>query len=363
MRIVLYLICLMVSLKIEANPAEFEIIEKQNISLLSSSTAPRSEPLQWFIPAKSYWLKKYHEEQVLYRHKVHLNELGLRITASDVKKARYKKHLFFVGCSITLGQGVEDQQTFSYLVSQALEDYQVRNAGFRGAGIQDLHYFWKYLDLKQLSSQEEGILVVTLIPDHFSRLRLGWRYLDWAFPFATHYEVSENELHFKGLVSETWSYKWSQVIKKLGLSYWWLRLSHFHSGHLMRQGLAKMPILLRELKHEYLKQFPKGRFIVTWMRDDFIPMEKERSQFYGSLKQENIEFWPAEKNKDVDELLKTKRWHIPHDGHPTPLAHRKYSDQLIRQINCQKQNSIHTHCTNRNMSQKLDLQHRSTKSL
>lgn len=347
MKLALFGLALFFTTQVTANPADFEIIESQNISLLASSTAPRSEPLRWFVPAKSYWLRKNHKEKELYRHKVHLNEFGLRVTASDGKKADFKNHLFFVGCSITMGQGVEDHQTFSYLASQSLKDHQVRNLGFRGAGIQDLYYFWKHLDFKQLSAAEEGMLVVTLIPDHFSRLMLGWRYLDWAFPFATFYEVSEQELQFKGLVSETLVYQWSQVVKRWGLSYWWLRLSHFHSDYLMHQGLNRMPVLLQALKTEYLKRFPRGRFIVTWMRDDFIPMEKERNEFYSALKIKGIEFWPAPKNAEVDEILRNKKWHIPHDGHPTPLAHKLYSTQLIREVTNQTQNSIRTHYTNR----------------
>lgn len=324
------------SFKLNANPAELEIIEKQDISLLSSSIAPQNEPLRWFIPAKSYWLTKNHNNNELYRNKVHLNELGLRITASDEKKGHFEKHLFFVGCSFTMGQGVENYETFSYQVSKVLPHYQVRNFGFRGAGIQDLLYFWQHLDLQQLSSQKEGLLIITLIPDHFSRLTLGWRYLDWAFPFATNYEVTDQEAIFKELLSQSWKYRWANQIKDWGLSYWWLRMTHAHSLYLIKQSIPKMPVVLESIKKEYLKRYPRGRFIVTWMLDDLITPMREREMFYKGLKERNIEYWEAKNNFEVNELITKNEWHISHDDHPTNHAHKLYAKELIQKIKYSK---------------------------
>ena len=58
-----------------------------------------------------------------------------RVTGfSDFSIPLIRKKLFFYGCSFTYGMGVDDQQTFPFLIQKKLQDWQVYNYGVPAYG-------------------------------------------------------------------------------------------------------------------------------------------------------------------------------------------------------------------------------------
>lgn len=92
----------------------------------------------------------------------------------------------FLGCSITFGVGVEDNETIPSQFAKYAPDYFPVNAGFSGYGLQ---HIWLQLTEEAFLNKlphKNGIVVYTFIDDHINRLKgtpavlTGWNYpLPW----------------------------------------------------------------------------------------------------------------------------------------------------------------------------------------
>lgn len=205
--------------------------------------------------------------------------------------------------------------------------------GLRGAGVQDHVYFWRALTFPEIFPEQEGLMVYTLIPNHFERLVRSWRYLNWAFPHYVVFKQRKEELVYEGVLADKFSFKWTNLMKRLGLNYWWLRLSSHHSDYQTNNAGSQMAQMILELKKAYLLQYPKGRFVVTWMRQPLMKEHRKYSFFKQDLARLGLEYWePIQDDKLINEAVQTMKWEIPRDGHPTALANFLYSNFLIKRI-------------------------------
>lgn len=219
-------------------------------------------PLVWIPKARKYRLRKINKGSTVYDNIINFNKHGFRVTES--KGINQSKHLFLNGCSATFGQGLKDHESFPYLLSKELKSWNVVNMGLRGSRVQDHMYFWRAFNFPEIFPQTQGMMIYTLIPDHFERLVRSWRYLGWAFYFSTVFKEQNSEFIYDGILADKWDYSWSRLMKKTQTSYyWWLRLSSYHSDYLLKNSESKMALMLLDLKRTYLKQYPKGKFVVT----------------------------------------------------------------------------------------------------
>jgi hypothetical protein len=112
--------------------------------------------------------KRYVGGKLLFDVAVSTDENGLRITPPAPQA---KESILFFGCSYTFGHGVNDSETFPYLVGAATAGkYAVYNFGFNGYGpnqmLAALQSGWAETVVRQ-----PPILVVYLaIPDHVRRV-------------------------------------------------------------------------------------------------------------------------------------------------------------------------------------------------
>ncbi|MEQ1723429.1 MAG: hypothetical protein ABL930_09655, partial [Pseudobdellovibrio sp.] len=95
----------------------------------------------------------------------------------DAKSRRFTKHntsaskknLILLGCSFTLGSGLNDLETFPFYLSELRPNYNVFNLGIYGAGandiLDDLNSFKRFEDI----SKAGGIVLYTGIYDHIER--------------------------------------------------------------------------------------------------------------------------------------------------------------------------------------------------
>lgn len=84
-------------------------------------------------------------DKIIYDVNYTSNEEGWRITPVHPQAT---KAVVFFGCSFTIGQGVNDKDTYPYKVGQMLgTDYQVFNYGFHGYGT---HQFLSFLESGRL---------------------------------------------------------------------------------------------------------------------------------------------------------------------------------------------------------------------
>lgn len=300
--------------------------------ILPKVTIEDKRPLEWFPKTSKYRLWKQDKNGIVYDTIVNLNKHGFRVT-SQKSKFENNKHLFFVGCSATFGEGLQDDQTFPYLVSNHFDGRKVVNMGLRGTGVQDHVYFWRALNFPEIYPQSEGMMIYTIIPDHFARLVRTWSYLNWAFPYSTVFKEKSLQMIYDGTVEDKWSYSISKWLKKAHLDYWWLRLSHFYSNYQVKNAGNDVARMLLELKTTYLKRYPKGRFVLNWMRQPIMLDEEGYTNFKMKLAELDIEYWePPANDKLILESLEKNTWHIKRDGHPTPYAHQLHYQFLSKHL-------------------------------
>jgi hypothetical protein len=81
----------------------------------------------------------------------------------------HKKNILLIGCSLTFGTGVNDNETTAYHLKQKMPNYNIYNLGLPGGGLSDiLDDITKGNRLKFLS-KKGGAVVYYFIYDHFER--------------------------------------------------------------------------------------------------------------------------------------------------------------------------------------------------
>ncbi len=271
--------------------------------------------------------KKITDGEVVRQNFAYHDTYGFRITGKRKLDAVRDRHLFLNGCSWTYGSGVESEATFAALLEEQLKTFRVVNMGARGGGLNEALYIWRNFFWDKVYPEERGILIYTLFSDHFERVTRTWRYLHWAPPFSPNFD---KKLEHSFPSYQFWDFKVAKLIKGAHLDEWWLRLtSHFNAGNPQEFNAVVVRYLLA-IKAEYLRRFPRGRFVVTWMNFINSPSftEKETPAFLRALDDAGIEYWqPSPKLQHP-----LQDYTIPRDGHPSALANREHAEFLLGKI-------------------------------
>ncbi|MBY0516427.1 MAG: hypothetical protein K2P81_05935 [Bacteriovoracaceae bacterium] len=320
-------------------PSQVEPLEWQEPHILSHDKGTDLRPLAtWKLRLKKMRLVKKDDLGVVYDFIAHHTPEGFRLGQKEAKKIT-KGHLIFVGCSMIYGDGVQDTETTPAQVSNLVEGWHVYNLGVQGASAKEHLYLWRNFSLNEAIKEENGVLLYNHFSDHFERVSYTWRYLSWASPILPvwDYVPEKHDFVYKGINSESIDWKFSQLMNQLGLTYMWLRAtSHFVPLKLSNK-IPMMIDYLLAIKKEYLRQFPKGRFIVTksvlnpWVPAEMYHLEET---FLKALSAANLEVWD-DKQIDRDFISAGKKnddWMIPRDGHPLPKLHKWNADILAGHI-------------------------------
>jgi len=91
------------------------------------------------------WTFTGHRVQKRYGHILRFNSLGLRGGEIDLEDGSYK--IVLIGDSVTMGQNVSEEKTFSGIISEKLksekDNYEVINAGFAGYTLYQINLAFK----------------------------------------------------------------------------------------------------------------------------------------------------------------------------------------------------------------------------
>ena len=115
----------------------------------------------------------------------------------------------------------------------------------------------------------------------------------------------------------------------------WLRAtSHFIPWEL-RGAPEDFALYLAELKREYLKQFPAGKFYISWQAHTppFIGENLDKGEIFAAFKKYGLDVWANDVKKDE---YFSPGWaesrKIPLDGHPNAFANREYAHFLMAKL-------------------------------
>lgn len=243
------------------------------------------------------------------------------------QNANYR-NVILLGCSYTLGTGLNNDETFGYFLSQLRKDQNIYNLGIYGAGgndvLDDFRAFTRFSDI----SPQGGVVVYTGITDHFERTFCTLNcyrptYRDWVLK-KTNYEFDSNS---QELVSRG-SFTDSRPL--LGPLF---------------SILAAIPLfdsvnIPRDLTNGQIELFVR---MLAEMKK--LSKKKLNSEFYFTLYPHHYAQWTRikselEKQKinyldlsAMDFAKTTGNKHvILRDGHPSKLANQLYADLLNQKL-------------------------------
>ena len=239
------------------------------------------------------------------------------------------KNILFLGCSFTFGQGVENEQTFPYLVGQKL-GVRTYNAGIPGSSPSIILKSLRDKTIPGEISGRETTVILTIIPEHLERITASIAYFrENSHTFHTHpyAYLEDGKIVLKDNFPDDTSFKKKLPFylsrlnfpKALGIEF---PVSHEESYLLMAEILKEIERELRknypQIKNFMVSFFPTGnaRVINRTLRDVFI---KEK------LNVLDFTFLNGPTLFEEDFYLK-------YDGHPSPITYELYSDLLIHEL-------------------------------
>ena len=273
---------------------------------------------------EEFELKGLYTRKTKYRAHYRTDHYGRRMTP-----AGEKKNILFLGCSFTFGQGVNDEETFPYLVGKktGLRTY---NAGIPGASPTMVLKRIREDEFPGPVSDAETTVIFTVIPDHIMRT-IGTMALFRSHSTSlTHYPyayLSGDELivrdSFAGdpTLRKPFLYAFSRTnfARAFSVDYPVLTKDHYH---LIARVFKEMEAGLR-------RKYPRMKHFVV----SFFPAGNLRQQYRDlrdALVRENIrifDFTFLHAPQFLDHSFSLK-----YDGHPGPVAYELYSDLLIHEI-------------------------------
>ena len=238
-------------------------------------------------------------------------------------------HALFFGCSITYGEGVEDNETMPYCF-QEMSGYNSYNFGLSGHSTNHMLARIQYKPLTLQVKEKKGVAFYIFFWDHIHR-SIGSmdRYCSWLHN-APYYYIDDNKLKRDKMFynGRKWISKFyecayqTNIVKKFGIDFP-PKISETH--------LNLVAEMIRESKSEYLKQFPGNEFYCV-IYPDWANTDKSMiDDFKNKIKEKDI------KLVDLTWFEYKAEHSLGGDPHPSPATHAQISQIIFNEIASQNQ--------------------------
>lgn len=241
-------------------------------------------------------------------------EDGSRYSGKDFNKYSEEKKIILIGGSLTLGQAINDDETFSFHLQKYFTHYEIKNFGVAGYGT-----YQSYLKLKYLFQNIENIeYVIYSFMDHHEIRNTGDA--SW-LEFLT--GLSREPVYIPYVKLD----KNSNLIEYAPIKYVKLPLSKYSvlitklQKQIMRLFFFKqnedISLITKKLliKMHKLSNKNDSKFIIVNLISDKLKM----AEYNNFAKANIIQF------KDCQIELNDK-FRVKNDGHPNHLANKKYAN-------------------------------------
>jgi len=254
-----------------------------------------------------------------------LDALGYRITAVDAARRR-NRFIGFLGCSVTFGEGVRDDETMPYYVGRLTKRSQPYNYGWRGGGPAEALRMFEERDITTEIAQADGLWVYTFIDDHVDRTIGTSKVIAWG-PSKPYYELTPaGGAVYLGTFEDVWPWRTrafralhrSHIVQALNVS-----IPRVTDRHLERTAR-----LIEALAAAVRRQFPDNEFaVVLYPGARRAKAMAERLRARGVHVLDYSALFRALRRESPGTPLK-----IPDDGHPTPLAYQLLAEALVKDL-------------------------------
>ncbi len=271
----------------------------------------------------SYW----RGDKLVCSGLAHMNEFGHRQCSVDDPERRSKFAMMF-GCSIVYGLGLNDNQTIPSRFGELATDYVPYNMALPGWGPAQMLLSIQRLPLTEEVSQREGIAVYVFWPGHIRRLTgallcvARWTsdfpYYDLGEDDALMYRGSYRQNHPTRTKIYSWIVNHSQLLGGGGFD-WPLRVHP--------EDCKKTAVVILESKKEFLKRFPRGRFLVMPYFAAELPEKSGLAHIKEWLDKYQIEYVPPELVRSNLRTINRGRIFVD-TAHPSEEACLAYAQAL-----------------------------------
>lgn len=286
----------------------------------------------YVLPAntKKRLIKRVQEtKEIIYDVNIETDALGRRITP-DIPGRSPTKHFIFFGCSYTLGEGVNQNETLPYFTAASTKNYRAYNLGVNGGGISEAWAYTHTLDYLQNIPEQKGYALYVFFSDHISRYTGTMQHIGhWLAGRPLVRPDANGNVHFYG--------RWltarpliTMISLVLGQSYL-LKHLEFNFPPIQQQDIEDFVTVLKSVRQSYWDRFGSDNpFIVLLYTFHAQPFSENLIPIF---EREHIQYLDYSKIQLAK--LSNQPMVIPLDNHPNALAHKIIGEQIAEDLNLQ----------------------------
>ena len=257
-------------------------------------------------------------EKIAYKTFMTFDEFGAR-KVPEKKIDADAKHVLTIGCSFTVGEGVNFGKDYPGQLSQKIgSHWSVHNFGFNGYGPADFyHSIVNHEDSLKFLKDKDVTVIWLLYPFQFERSFCSLRCLSaptssWIYPKPFYkFDESKNEVVYQGDFETTGAFPISfarflsnsSILRFFGVDFplWQSEAASAETAE----------YIFASIKRRLERTMRVSRFVVVNMQSN-----KESELLGPSLKKHDIQYLDYAGYDPLAAVSERKT--IPYDGHPTP---------------------------------------------
>lgn len=232
-----------------------------------------------------------------------------------------KKPIILFGCSYVYGFGLEENQTFSYKLSQST-NRTVVNRGRSGTGLPFFYFQLSDDEIKNKLPKNPEYIIYTLIPDHFPRL---YRYRNFVLTgdHTLKYKLSDDKL----VIEEP-------KIKPIHSLFSAIVFEEYLSGKKYAEDSANFQLfkkLMDESVNIMKKDFPNTKFVILYYKGPYDFNENIDNVVESYTKTKGVTLINV--HKEFPNIQKDKNCWLEDNAHPSEHAWDLIVPMIIKKLN------------------------------
>lgn len=246
------------------------------------------------------------------------DEYSRRVTPGQNGKRPFFALLF--GCSMTFGQGLEDDQTIAYFLSKKLKDVDTYTYAYPAYGAQQMIAHLQAGRIPQQVPEKRGVALYFFLDHHLNRT-LGTLDILGSWGSLPYYEVHHGAVVRVADTLERGK-PWMTALARLS---WVKKFLAWRRFRLTDHDFDVFSDFLLESKRRFESQFPHSKFVVVllpeWGRDStprLIPFLRKKDIAYLDY--------------SGHEEFRGASYHIPVDNHPNSKETEAIADLLAKDL-------------------------------
>lgn len=273
-------------------------------------------------PSTHVKVSKTRDDTPVYQAIYSIDQHRRRITPGQEHKRATRSMLFF-GCSFTFGEGVQDNQTLPFHVSQLMPEFRIYNYGVPGYGPQQMPVRLEGAEFaEEFGEQGDATLIYTFVDSHISRAT-GWLQVFWGRHFP-YYRLESDQLVRRGsffsdrpILTHLYILLWkSSLVRYLNTALQWPLITD--------DDIKLTARIIEESRNTLREKFRSDRFYVLFYPSASV---KNAGRLIPHLKKAGIRYFDYSTLKEPGAIDV-----IPNDPHPSAESYRVVATILAKDI-------------------------------